>query len=52
MQSDCIHSGSGSFSLDDSLASGGVVIFIIQGLSFSELLTSTISLPDGGSTIF
>ena len=40
LRSDCTHSLSGILSLDAKDASGGVVIFVRQGLSFSELSTS------------
>ena len=40
LRSDCTHSRSGILSLDATHASGGVVIFVRQGLSFSELSTS------------
>ena len=38
------HSRSGIFSTDAADASGGVIIFVKQGLSFSELSTSSLSL--------
>ena len=44
--SDCTHSRSGILSPDAMHASGGVVIFVRQGLSFSELSTSSPSLLD------
>ena len=40
------HSQSGIFSTDVADASGGVIIFIKQGLSFSELSTSSLSSLD------
>ena len=40
--SDCTHSWSGILSPDATHASGGVVIFVRQGLSFSELSTSSL----------
>ena len=43
LRSDCTHSRSGILSPDDTHTSGGVVIFIRQGLSFSELSTSSLS---------
>ena len=43
LRSDRTHSQSGIFSRDAMHASGGVVIYVRQGLSFSELSTS--SLP-------
>ena len=39
MRSDCTHSRSGILSSDTTHASSGVVIFVRQGLSFSELST-------------
>ena len=45
-RSDRTHSGSGILSPDDTHASGGVVIFVRQGLSFSELSTSSLSSLD------
>ena len=41
--SDRTHSRSGIFSLDATHASDGIVIFVRQGLSFSELSTSSLS---------
>ena len=41
-----IHSRSGIFSSNATHASGGVVIFVRQGLSFSELSTSSLSSLD------
>ena len=41
--SDRTHSRSGILSFDTTHASGGVVIFVRQGLSFSELSTSSLS---------
>ena len=38
------HSGSSIFSTDVADASGGVIIFVKQGLFFSELSTSSLSL--------
>ena len=46
LRSDCTHSRSGILSSDATHASGGVVIFVRQGLSFSELSTSSLSLLD------
>ena len=46
LQSDCSYSRSGIFSTDVTDASGGVIIFVRQGLSFSELSTSSLSLLD------
>ena len=43
LRSDCTHSRSGILSSDTTHASGGVVIFVRQGLSFSELSTSSLS---------
>ena len=43
LQSDCSHYRSGIFSTDVADASGGVIIFVKQGLSFSELSTSSLS---------
>ena len=45
-RSDGTHSRSGIFSTNVTYASGGVVIFVRQGLSFSELSTSSLSLLD------
>ena len=44
LHSDCTHSRSGIFSPDATHASSGVIIFIKEGLSFSELSTSLSSL--------
>ena len=46
LHSDRIHSRSGILSSDATHASGGVVIFVRQGLSFSELSTASLSLVD------
>ena len=46
LRSDGIHSQCGIFSTDVTYASGGVIIFVRQGLSFSELSTSSLSLLD------
>ena len=46
LRSDRTHSRSGILSPDATHASGGVVIFVRQGLSFSELCTSSLSLLD------
>ena len=46
LHSDRTHSRSGILSSDASHASGGVVIFVRQGLSFSELSTTSLSLLD------
>ena len=46
LRSDRTHSRSGILSPDTTHASGGVVIFVRQGLSFSELSTSTFSSLD------
>ena len=44
LQSHGTHSRSGIFSTDVANASGGVIIFVKQGLFFSELSTSSLSL--------
>ena len=49
LRSDRTHSRSGIVSPDATYASGNVVIFIRQGLSFSELSTSSFSLLDAYS---
>ena len=46
LRSDCTHSRSGILSSDASHASGGVVIFVRQGLYFSELSTTSLSSLD------
>ena len=46
LRSDRTHSQSGILSSDASHASGGVVIFVRQGLSFSELSTTSLSSLD------
>ena len=46
LRSDDTHSRSGIFSIDITDASGGVIIFVRQGLSFSELSTFSLSLLD------
>ena len=46
LRSDGTHSPSGIFSTDVTHASGGVIIFVRQGLSFSELSTSSLSSLD------
>ena len=46
LQSHGTHSRSGIFSTDVANASGGVIIFVKQGLFFSELSTSSLSLLD------
>ena len=46
LRSDRTHSRSGILSSDASHASGGVVIFFRQGLSFSELSTTSLSSLD------
>ena len=46
LRSDRTHSWSGILSSDTTHASGGVVIFVRQGLSFSELSTSSLSSLD------
>ena len=46
LRSDRTHFRSGILSPDATHASGGVVIFVRQGLSFSELSTSSLSLLD------
>ena len=46
LRSDCTHSRSGILSPDTTHASGGVVIFVRQGLSFFELSTSSLSSLD------
>ena len=49
LRSDGTHSQSGIFSIDVTDASGGVIIFVRQGLSFSELSTSSLSSLDSYS---
>ena len=46
LRSDRTHSRSGILSSDTTHSSGSVVIFVRQGLSFSELSTSSLSLLD------
>ena len=46
LRSDGTHSRSGIFSTDVTDASGGIIIFVRQGLSFSELSTSSLSSLD------
>ena len=46
LRSDRTHFRSGILSRDATHASGGVIIFVRQGLFFSELFTSPLSLPD------
>ena len=46
LRSDRTHSRSGILSPDDTYASGGVVTSVRQGLSFSELSTSSLSSLD------
>ena len=46
LRPDGTHSRSGIFSTDVTDASGGVIIFVRQGLSFSELSTSSLSSLD------
>ena len=46
LRSDSTNPRSGILSRDATHASGGVVIFVRQGLSFSELSTSSLSLLD------
>ena len=46
LRSDRTHSRSGILTPDATHASGGVVIFVRQGLSFSELSTSSLSSLD------
>ena len=46
LRSDCTHSRSGILSSDARHASGGVVTFVRQGLSFSEHSTSSLSSLD------
>ena len=46
LRSDDTHSRSGIFSTDVTDASGGVIIFVRQGSSFSELSTSSLSSLD------
>ena len=46
MRSDCIFFWFGILSPDAMHTSGGVIIFVKQGLSFSELSTSSLSLLD------
>ena len=49
LPSDGTHSRSGIFSTNVTDASGGVIIFVRQGLSFSELSTSSLSSLDPDS---
>ena len=49
LRSDCTHSRSGIFSTDATHASGGIIIFVRQGLSFSELSISFLSSLDSYS---
>ena len=44
LRSDGTHSRSGIFFIDVADASGGIIIFVKQGLSFSDLSTSYLSL--------
>ena len=46
LRSDRTHSQSGIFSPDATHASGGLIIFVRQGLSFSKLSTSSLSSLD------
>ena len=46
LRSDRTHSRSGILSPDDPHASGGVIIFVRQGLSFSKLITYSFSSLD------
>ena len=46
LRSDRTHSQSGILSRDATHASGGVIIFVRQGISFSELSTYTLSSLD------
>ena len=46
LRSDITYSQSGVFSTDATHASGGIFIFVRQGLSFSELSTSSLYLLD------
>ena len=46
LRSDCTHSRSGIISPDATHASGGVIIFVRQDLSFSKLFTSSLSSLD------
>ena len=46
LRSDGTHSRSGIFSTNVADASGGVIIYVRQGLSFSELSTSSLSSLD------
>ena len=46
LRSDSIHSWSGIFSHGATHASGGIIIFVRQGLSFSELCTSSLTSLD------
>ena len=43
---DSTHSRSGILSHDATNASGGIIIFVLQGLSFSELSNSSLSVLD------
>ena len=49
LRSDGTHSRSGIFSTDVTDASGNVIIFVRQGLSFSELSTASLSSLDHNS---
>ena len=46
LRSDRTHSRSEIFSTDATHASSGIIIFVKQDLSFSELSTSSLSSPD------
>ena len=46
LRSDCTHSQSGILSRDATHASGGVIIFVRQGLFFPKLSASSLSLLD------
>ena len=49
LRSDGTHSRSGIFSTDVTDASGGIIIFVRQGLFFSELFTFCLSSLDSSS---
>ena len=49
LQSDCTHARSGIFSTNFTHANGDVIIFVRQGLSFSELSISSLSSLDSYS---
>ena len=49
LRSDCTHNRSGIFSANATNASGGIIIFVKQGLSFSEHSTFSLSSLDSYS---